>query len=227
MDIRDIPFDVIDISSFEALGAPLRLADGSLDWADRIPPGVPERGDGPDLPPWQLEANDRQIGRFTLHLDLNLHAPRIAAASIDRLSALLARLDALDAGIRQAVVRDFGTLPLLKDYLLPELFAGLEAPYLAMLFPGCTGAEAVTPEAFFDSLTFCRLGYFDRAEDGATLGQEFIIADYRFLVPELIASDAARRDDFLMFGGLHDITNQVVTAKARLDGSVIDISVES
>lgn len=39
MDIRDIPFDVIDISSFESLGAPLRLADGSLDWTDRARPG--------------------------------------------------------------------------------------------------------------------------------------------------------------------------------------------
>lgn len=227
MDIRDIPFEVIDISSFEALGAPLRLADGSLDWTDRIPPGVPERDHGPDLPPWLLEAGDQRIGRFTLSLDLNLHAPRVAAASLDRLSALLARLDTLDATIRQAVVSGFDTLPLLKTYLLPGLFQGLESPYLATLFPGCASAELVSPDAFFDSLTFCRLGYYDRAEDGAGVGQEFVIADYRFLVPELIASDAARRDDFVMFGGLHDITNQVVTAKARLDGSVIDISIES
>lgn len=227
MDIRDIPFDVIDISSFESLGAPLRLADGSLDWTGRVPPGLPASDDGTELPPWVLEARDQRIDRFTLSLDLNLHETRVAAASLDRLSALLARLDALDAMIRQAVVSGFETLPLLKDYLLPGLFDGLEAPYLATLFPGCASAEAVSPDAFFDSLTFCRLGYFDRAEDGAGVGQDFVIADYRFLVPELIASDAARRDDFVMFGDLHDITNQVVTAKARLDGSVIDISVES
>lgn len=173
-----------------------------------------------------LEARDQRVGRFTLSLDLNLRAPRVAAASLDRLSALLARLDAF-ARIRQAVVSGFETLPLLKNYLLPGLFHGLEAPYLATLFPGCKSAEAVTPEAFFDSLTFCRLGYYDRADDGVSPGQEFVFADYRFLVPELIASDMARRDDFVMFGSLHDVTNQVVTAKALLDGSLLDISVES
>ena len=95
---------------------------------------------------------------------------------------------------------------------------GLAPSTWQALFPGCKTAADVTAETFFQATTLCGIHLWK--DDDAS---EKIVADYRFCVANVSGSGHKG----LQFGGLVDVTDQVLAVKAKLDGTVLGVDHES
>jgi hypothetical protein len=224
MDIGAIPFDVIDMRTWDTLGPPRRSADGGLSWTPLVPPEAMDNDEDMEFSPWTLEASDVRVGEHTIALDLNVATTAIEASTLERLSAFLSRLGEADRVFRAAIAADFETSSFARDALVAAMFHGLDHQYLAELFPGRDAPEKVTAKEFVAALSLVRIGYYDTS-DYHRAG-EHVVADYRFLVSQLIPCYYAP-DTAPMYGGRYDITNQVVAVISALDGSVIRVTHES
>ncbi len=225
MDISTIGFEVTDMRTWDVVGEAVRTIEGSLAWTPAAPSDAIGNAEAIEFSPWNLHAKDIRIGAHSVELDLNVATPKIEAATLQRLSALLSRLDEAHRAFQDAIAHDFKTSSFSRDALIPAFFHGLDRAYLATLFPCCADAAAVTVETFLASLSLARVAYYDSTPERP--GKEHVVVDYRFLVPALVPAAHQDPNDVLTYGERYDVTNQAVVVYATLDGRVLNVSHES
>ncbi|MEH3148561.1 MAG: hypothetical protein PGN34_25305 [Methylobacterium frigidaeris] len=159
-------------------------------------------------------------------MDIFAVEPVLSAEHVGRLSQFLDSLDGTDGAIQDVVRAEFDRVPMLADYLVPELLTHLDAAYLDALFAPRTGPDALAPDEFLRGLALCRVGY-DVGDGGGRETAEGFTVDYRLLVSALTEEDTGRIDDLLTFGGRYAVTNQVLSAKVSPDGRVLNLAIES
>ena len=220
--VHDIPFEVMDLQTFEVVDSSVISASGGLEWNDKAARPVSRDDADAEQFSWSLSVDNYPIGERALNVMILTHGSSLSAESVRQIAAFLDGIEAKDAAVREAVLAGYGEISLLADYLVPELLANVEAPYLAMLFGVRIDDGAISADEFLRGITLSAIRYQIDASETASFTM-----DYRMLVPSLIDADKRSADRFLVFGGRYDITNQVLAAKFSDAGKLLDLSIES
>jgi hypothetical protein len=176
---------------------------------------------------WIVDADARtQSG--PIRVTVNVAAPVLSAVDIARIDAFIAQLDAMQPAIEATLAKTLHEpQPNVLRGLIVDLHGGLDPHYWTQLFGQDRQPDAVTGADIFAA---CRCVALQFNLPGVPRdyigGTHEVQLDLRFLVDHLAKGDK-QADDYLSFGDRYDVSGQVITVRASLDGEIVDISIES